>query len=84
MRARYTTTCWLCETEIEPGHEIAKLLAQWAHLNCKSAEVQRRKSDFGPPVELEPEMPDNLPVQYVGVRSISRRSLKGFRRRKQH
>jgi hypothetical protein len=84
VKARFAGQCPRCDTEIEPGQEVSKLLGNWLHMMCKSAEIAARKQDFGPPVELPTEDLHNETITYIGVRSERRRSLKHLRDMNRH
>jgi hypothetical protein len=80
MRARFRGTCPSCDTEIEPGQEVSKLLGKWLHIDCKYADIAERKVDFGPPVELPPDESHNESITYVGTRHWRRRNQRFLKR----
>lgn len=80
--ARFTSWCHLCHGPIAVGEQVGVFLGRWVHCSCKKTELSRRTKAAGPPVELELVMPVDNPVDNIGSRVVSRRSLRRLRARK--
>ena len=73
MKARYDTTCSVCEEAIPKGGSIEPLCGLWMHPGCKSQELARRLSEGRTTALPEARGAADVMPTAVKVRSAARK-----------